>query len=222
MLGHIGVFILGHTLHPRICIKHRALSYKKILKYVLSQGRAPIFLSHTHTHTHTDLVVPSSWLCYMATWFFNVGRVHEGSQLCIAEKVPEPRSYGQVVDGFCSASFPIGQGQNPVGTTDRAASTVCVLVVCQLGVLAVDEGDMVVGTCFDFDHSTSTYFLEQFLGEGPWARIGVLGENGEQEAIHCFGTRICHLHTSLTVNFPHCTNLSKQVLSWARISSYLS
>jgi len=83
------------------------------------------------------------------------------SDLCITEQVPEPGACREVVDGLGRACFPVWQRQPPVSTTGRTAAAVGVLVVGELGVLAVDERDMVVGAGLDFAYSAFTDFFEE-------------------------------------------------------------
>lgn len=113
------------------------------------------------------LLVPATRFSHVPRGLVLVVRCQERCDLVIAEKVVEPRPYWQVVDGLRSTLLSICPRQPAVGAAGRTALTVRMLVVRQLGMLAVYESDAVVGACFDLDHATFAHFLEEALRQGP-------------------------------------------------------
>jgi hypothetical protein len=105
------------------------------------------------------LVVPAARLGHMPRGLVLVVRGEERCDLVIAEEVVKPRPDWQVVDGLRCTPLTICPRQPAVGPTCVAASAVRMLVVGQLGMFAVDEGDAVVGARFNLYHATFTHFL---------------------------------------------------------------
>ena len=81
-----------------------------------------------------------------------------------------------MVDGLRNPLLSISIGKPPIRTADWAACTVGVLVVRELRMFAVDETHAVLWACFDRYHAAFTDFLEEFLGQGPRARVVVGGQ----------------------------------------------
>ena len=75
-----------------------------------------------------------------------------------------------------------------------------VLVVGQLRMFAVDETHAVLWACFDRYHAAFTDFLEEFLGQGPRARVVVGGQEQKQQLVHAFSGCIGHLHKRRNVD----------------------
>lgn len=85
----------------------------------------------------------------------------------------------------------IGPCQPSIRTTRGTTTSVAVLVVAQLVVLAVDEGHTVVWAGVDLDHATLADLLQEPLRQGPRTRVSVGGQQHEQEGVHRFGGCIC-------------------------------
>ena len=112
---------------------------------------------------NVDLLSPAVGLCDVSRRLVLTVRREEGGDLSIAEEVVQPRPNWQVINSFSGSFFTIFSHQPPVCAAHVAALAMGMLVVGELGMFAVDEGNAVVGAGFDLSHPCFAHLLEEVL-----------------------------------------------------------
>ena len=138
--------------------------------------------------------MPAMGLCDMSGRLLHVVRCEVGCDFAITEEVVEPRANRKVVHGFSCPFFTILSHQPAVCAAHVTALAMGMLVVSQLRMFAIDEGDAIVWAGFDLLHSRLAHFLEEVLRQGPRSSVGVRGQQQKEQFVHRFRRSIRHLH----------------------------
>ena len=144
------------------------------------------------------LLTPAMGLRYVSWWLLLIVRCKEWRDFSISEEVVEPRPDRKVINRLSGSFFTIFSHQPPVRAAHVAALAMGMLVVGQLGMFAVDEGNAVVGACFYLSYPRFAHLFEEVLRQGPRSRVGVRGQQQKEQVIHRFRRSIRHLHVMRT------------------------
>ena len=112
------------------------------------------------------------------------------SQAIHFEQVPEPCPTWQVIAGLRSACGSFFVSKVTVGPAGWAVRAVCVLVVPHGRMLAVVEGDAVVGAYVDRLYSLVVDSVQHLSGGAPGASVCLVRQEGGYQGVDCLGTGV--------------------------------
>lgn len=171
--AQMGVPELHRQVVRKICRtkeqrRHRATVFVPEQGNSITHPHHPLVAGvRVHSRIGCHLLVPPTGLRHMSRWLFGSLRVQVRRHLFITEEVVQPRAYWEMVDLLGRSFRSVGEYHPAVSATDWAAPTMRMLIVSELGVLAVDVRDAVVRAGVDLANSRFANLLEQSSGESP-------------------------------------------------------